>query len=132
MAYLGIIVEQSLKDVSVLQSFKILAEKRAGSWRLLLVSVPDEEMDPKLQKLQNHMIGISEDCWYAHFFKDETLYVVYQDAIFKTSVFPEDWDDAIRYGLDHGIPVEQLDFNPRTAEDACAMFGLSLDDAIEG
>lgn len=125
--YFGIIVEQSLKDVSVLQEFEIRADKRIGSWRLLLVSVPEEEIEPKMRRLQDHMIGVSEDCWYAHFFKDETLYVVYQDAIFRTSVDPEDWDEAIRYGLTNGIPREQLDFRPRTAEEAMATFGLNHD-----
>ena len=125
MNYFGIIVEQSLKDVSVLQEFKLLVDKRIGSCRLLLVSVPDEEIEQKLKKLQNAMIEISEDCGYAHFFKDRALFVVYQDALFKTSIFPEDWDDMIWYGLNHGIPKEQLDFKPRTADDALAMFGLS-------
>lgn len=80
-----------------------------------------------MKKLQNHMIGIAEDCWYAHFFKDETLYVVYQDKVFQTTVFPHDWDEAIRHGMNHGIPMEQLDFHPRTADDAFALFGLGMD-----
>jgi hypothetical protein len=125
MAFYGIIVEQSLKDVSIVQEFVILGDKQVGSWRLLLVSVPEAEINQKMKKLQNHMIGITEDCWYAHFFKDETLYVVYQDNIFQTTVFPQDWDEEIQHGMTHGIPIEQLDFRPRTIDDAIALFGLT-------
>lgn len=131
MAYLGIIIEQSLKDASVMHQFTTLAEQWYGSWRFLLVSVPEEELERKMKTLQDHMIDLAEDCWYAHFFQDETLYVVYQDAVFRTTLSPDDWDEPVRYGLSHNVPIEQLDFKPRTVDDACAMFGLDRE-AIKG
>lgn len=124
MNYWGIVIEQSLKDGSVLEDFDLLAKKQIGGWTFRLVSVPEHEMEAKLAKLQRHMIDVREDCWYAHFFKDETMFVVYQDRVFKTSVDPDGWREAVEHGLRNGVPLEQLDFKPRTKDAAEAFFGL--------
>jgi len=95
-----------------------------GGWTFLFVSVPEHEVEAKLAKLQQHMIDVREDCWHAHFFKDETLIVVDQDRVFKTSIDPKDWQEAAGHGLRNGIPPGQLDFDPRTKEAAETFFGL--------
>ncbi|WP_410768475.1 hypothetical protein [Fontibacillus sp. BL9] len=126
MSYLGIVIEQSLKDQTILSELTILGEKQIGGWTLLLVSVSSgEELSPLLQKLQNHMIDAQEDCWYAHFFSNEWMFIVYENALFETSLLPEDWDEAIRHGMSYNIPLEQLDFKPRTKKDVLELFGIS-------
>jgi hypothetical protein len=95
MSYLGIIIEQSLKDITIINDYTLIAHKQVGNWRLFLVSVPANEVEGHLKKLQESMIDISDDCWYAHFFSQETMVVVYQSTLFKTTIFPKDWDDAI-------------------------------------
>lgn len=52
MNYWGIVIEQSLKDGSVLEDFDLLAKKQIGGWTFRLVSVPEHEMEANLAKLQ--------------------------------------------------------------------------------
>lgn len=113
-----------MKDRTIIDKLDVLSEKKLGDWNFLLVSAPENELDVQLKNLQQHMIDCHEDCWYAHFFKEESMIVVYQNAIFKTTIHPEDWKEAVQFGLDHGIPLEQLDFNPRTKEGVFEFFGL--------
>lgn len=70
------------------------------------------------------MIKIKNDCWYAHFFCEQSLIVVFQDKAFKVTIDPNSWEEVIEYGLKHNIPIEQLDFKPRTREDAMRFFEL--------
>lgn len=70
------------------------------------------------------MVNINEDCWYAHFFRDQELIVVYQDRVFRATGDPSTWEEPIRYGRAHGIPLEQLDFHPRTKVDARSFFDV--------
>jgi len=122
--YLGIIIEKSLKETDVIKEFQIVGTRRKGSWNFLLVSVSEEKLEQQIRLLQQHMIDIEEDCWYAHYFRKNELVVVYQDKVFRTSTSPETWQEVIQYGLDHGIPLEQLDFNPRTMEGAYGFFDI--------
>jgi hypothetical protein len=124
MIYYGIVIVQSLKKTSILKEFEIVAQKQIGSWRFLLVSAFENTLENQLKKLQDNMIPINEDCWYNHFFSDDTMIVVYQDAVFKTTQNQSDWKEVIQYGNKHGVPIEQLDFNPCTKEGALKLFDL--------
>jgi hypothetical protein len=86
--------------------------------------VADSELENVMTRLQDHMIAAAEDCWYAHFFSWEKLVVVYQNGLFRTTTDPGDWGQAVQFGLDHGIPAGQLDYEPRTVKGAFALFGL--------
>lgn len=55
---------------------------------------------------------------------NDTLIVVYQDNVIKTSTHTDDWGEVIQYGIKHGIPTNQLDFNPCTKDDAFELFEL--------
>lgn len=76
MNYYGIVIEQSLRNVEVLSEFDLVAQKQIGSWKLLLISISDNELESQLKKLQDNMIDITDDCCYSHFFNEETLIVV--------------------------------------------------------
>ena len=123
--FLGIVVDQSLKNARAIDRMTVIAKKQIGSWGLLLVSIPEDELSKEIAMLQSDMINVKEDCWYAHFFQDDELIVVYQDRTFHATVNPETWTESIQHGLEHGIPMEQLDFTPRTRTEAMAYFGLS-------
>lgn len=124
MIYYGIVIEQSLKNPSILKEFGIVAQKQMGSWNFLLVSASENTLENQLKKLQDNMIPINEDCWYNHFFMNDTMIVVYQDAVFKTTTNQSDWKEVIQYGIKHGVPIEQLDFNPCTRDGAFNLFDL--------
>ncbi|WP_040950883.1 hypothetical protein [Gorillibacterium massiliense] len=124
MIYYGIVIEQSLKNPSILKEFEIVAQKQNGNWKFLLVSASENTLENQIEKLQDNMIPINEDCWYSHFFMNDAMIVVYQDAVFKTTTNQSDWNEVIQYGTKHGVPIEQLDFNPCTKEGAFKLFDL--------
>lgn len=74
---------------------------------------------------QQSMINIHDDGWYAHFFRGMELIVVYQDRLFSVTVDLSTWEEPIGHGLALGIPMEQLDFHPRTVIDARSFFGVA-------
>lgn len=122
--HLGIVIDRSLKDPAVLPRLPVIARRQVGSWGFLLVSVPEAEIDRFISVLQSHLIEATVDCWYAHFFREDDLIVVYQDRIFHATLDPGSWGPAVQHGLERGVPREQLDFKPRTREDALAFFGM--------
>lgn len=122
--YLGIIIEQCLRDPAVTREFPIVAVKQPRSWRFLLASVPAEQFEQHVRLLQSSMV--TGDTWYAHYFRGDALVVVYRDAVFRVSTDPASWGPAVEHGLAAGIPAEQLDFHPRTQPDVEQFFGTSL------
>lgn len=120
--YQGIIIRQSLRDSSVLNLFEQLATRRIGSWLFFLVQLEASALDATVKKLQNAMV--EDDEWYAHFFSGDRLIVVFREAVFFTTVSPEGWEEVVSYGLTRGIPLKQLDFEPRTNPTAAAFFNL--------
>lgn len=70
------------------------------------------------------MIKIEGDCWYAHFFRGQSLIVVFQNKIFKVTINSNTWEEVVKYGLKYNVPIEQLDFKPRTKKDAIDFFQL--------
>jgi (2Fe-2S) ferredoxin len=122
--FLGIVIDRSLKSEDFIYHLNVVATRQIGSWGLLLVSIPENELNAQIETLQHNMVEVEEDCWYAHFFRGNDLIVVYKDRAFRATLDPETWNEAIQYGLDNGIPIEQLDFKPRTRTDAASYFGL--------
>lgn len=120
----GIVVEQSLNDPHVIDDMNIIAKKQVAAWRIVLVSVAERDLSTRIANLQDNMIDAKDDCWYAHFFRGEELIVVYQDRLFCTTDDPNAYAQSIQHGVNHDIPIEQLDFEPRTKADAMAYFRL--------
>lgn len=119
--YLGILVEQSLRDPAITQAFRIVSVKRGKFWVFLLHSVPSDDFERHVKLIQSNMV--TDGHWYAHYFRDDELVVVYRDAIFHVLTDPASWGPAIEHGLASGIPREQLDFQPRTQSDVEQFFG---------
>jgi len=122
--YLGVIVEQCLRDTSVLSRFDILARKQPRSWAWVLVAVAAEGLTEHIKLLQGYMVV--DDTWYAHYFAGDELVVVYREAVFTVTCDPATWAPAVEFGTLHGIPPEQLDFHPRSRRGAEQFFGLRL------
>ncbi|RUT48100.1 hypothetical protein EJP82_02875 [Paenibacillus anaericanus] len=124
--FYGIVIQQSLKDHKTADILDIVAHKMIGTWDFLFVRVREQQLHETIIELQANMIDVDLDCWYNHFFKNDALVVVYQDQVFQTTVDSQTWEDVVQYGLDHGIPIEQLDFNPRTLRDCCDFFEIKM------
>ncbi len=67
--YTGVVIDRSLQDDNGFNGLHVIGRRQVGSWELMLVSVAHEEFAALMETLQNRMINIQEDCWYAHFFR---------------------------------------------------------------
>lgn len=120
--YLGVVVEDSLRDRGVIQRLNVVARRRFGAWAFALVHVAAADLSRQVAAVQVAMA--SDDAWYCHFFRGDELVVVFGDAVFWVGTDPGSWGQAIAHGLAAGVPREQLDFHPRTREAAEAFFGV--------
>ena len=120
--YWGIVIDHSLRDDQILGNLNVIAKRQVGAWGFVLISVGIDMFSPTVAVLQDNMIDIHDDCWYAHFFLGPELIIVFQDRVFAVTVDRSTWTEPIEYGIAHGIPMEQLDFHPRTVTDARAFF----------
>lgn len=108
--YTGTIVEESLLDNRILNEFKIIAirisnaEKPEDRWHLYEVEVTIDQMQIIAAQLK-------PEGWYAHFWQDDTIIVVFPNREFTMKLSDKTtWSDAIKYGKSIGIPTNQLDF----------------------
>ncbi len=74
-----------------------------GRWHLYWVDVSDDQID-LIQATTRY-------AWYAHFWQDDRLLVVYNDARFDLHRHDQStWQAAIDHGLEQGLRREWLDF----------------------
>ena len=107
--YTGIIIKESLSNISILKKTKILNleitddEKPEDRWHIYKVKITLD----KIKLLSKYIIKE----WYAHFWLDDELIVVYKDKIFHATISDEKtWEEAKEYGRKQNIIEEQLDF----------------------
>lgn len=120
--FFGIIVEQSLADKTIIEQFDLRATRRGREWTYHLVSLDADTFPGKIARLMAAMAR--DDYWYAHFFREDELIVVYRDSLYYCSTDPASWQAAIDQGLKNGIPLSQLDFYPRDIPGVQRFFSL--------
>jgi len=108
--YHGIIIKEGLKDSSILDEMKILGIKKVDDWTLLRVGVDESKIDETIKVVGRNLR--SDPVYYAHFYRDEELIVVFPKKIFHLTPNRETWKPAIKYGKSVGVPEEELDFKP--------------------
>jgi hypothetical protein len=108
--YHGIIVKEGLKNQSILNKLKILGKKKAGEWTLLRVGVGENRINEVIKLVQKNLV--TEPAYYAHFYRNQELIVVFPRKIFILTPNKEAWKPAVDYGKSLGIPEEELDFKP--------------------
>lgn len=106
----GVIIKESLTDVSILKRFYIARQWNTNDlvpsdgWHLYFVECRRNEVN----KLSNFL---QHGPWYAHFWKEGRMVVVFKERIFEFEMTgTETRQKAIAYGMSVGIPEEQLDF----------------------
>jgi hypothetical protein len=114
----GIVVAESLDDPTILNRFEVErtlisplfewpphkgARPVAGRWHLYCVRCAEDDL-PRFQK---HL----HSGWYAHFWSEDRLAVLFSDARFDASLRDRStWRKAIAHARRHDIPERQLDF----------------------
>jgi hypothetical protein len=116
-SYHGIIVEESLRDRSVLDAVAILGRKRGRDWTLLRVAVEARELSATIGLVRRGLKVVDGVPFYAHFYRSGELIVVFPDRVFRLTPQKQTWGPAVAYGKSAGIPTEQLDFMPCRFED---------------
>jgi len=122
MDFKGTIVEESLKDKSILADLKVLDTSVEvvndedqtpwlKQWTKLIVEVPEEQAQAMAEKLTRALED--EHAWYADFKNDKRHYIIFKDKFFDVDRAQTDGYAAAKaYGLSLGIPEQQLDFSP--------------------
>jgi len=92
---------------------KILGQKKSEKWTLLKVGVNENKIDKAVGLVQKNLLTEpTRTPYYAHFYRDEKLIVVFPEKIFHITPKKEAWLFAIEYGKSVGVPEEELDFEP--------------------
>ena len=104
--YKGIIIENSLKDKSILGKLKVGRTWQSGDWVLHDVLIEEGQV-VELSK------SLDEGPWYIHVWEagKDDIKVIYKDKIFDIKFSDKStWVDAVTYGKSIGIPENQLNF----------------------
>lgn len=102
----GIIIENSLKDKSIITEAEVIRTWEDGSWKLREVNIAKQWAE-KLGKY------LADGPWYVHFWEpnSDDVLVVFKDRNFWIKHSDKNtWNEAIKHGKSIGIPIEQLDF----------------------
>ena len=116
LQYHGIVLDKSIRDESMIKRFKILGSRHSSTnpWIMYLVEVDAGNLDHETRVLQKNM----KPRFYAHFYRDSELRVVFPDKIFIANVNDKgSWHAFQDYGLKLGIPKEQLECKPVKIEE---------------
>lgn len=113
--YHGIIIDKQFISPTIVEDFKTFAKKIDGSWAIYGIEVEDKEIESTMKKIQKETRP--NEPWYAHFYNDENLYVVFKEKIFKVKPHKSSWNEIIEYGKTLNIPEEQLTFWPNRFQD---------------
>ncbi|MEK7072874.1 MAG: hypothetical protein AAB974_00335 [Patescibacteria group bacterium] len=121
--YKGIIIEESLRDPSVIKDLHILETNVESvteshqtpwlkKWTLHTVEIPDEKGDDIAEAL-SHSLLADPSSWYADFKNQTTHIIIFPGRVFHVDrIHPEGYESVKAYGLSLGIPGHQLDFSP--------------------
>lgn len=113
--YHGIIIREGLRDRSILGQMKILGMKRTEEWTLLRVGVNKDKVNEIIKIVQKNLL--TNPVYYAHFYRNKELIVVFPRRIFHLTTNKETWKPAIEYGKCVGVPEDELDFKPCRSEE---------------
>jgi periplasmic divalent cation tolerance protein len=115
--YHGIIIKQSLRDRSILDNVQILGKRITKHWTMLRVLVRDDQFENFLKLVQANLLTESKVPYYAHFYNNQNLIVVFPDRTFHLKPDLKTWGPAVRYGKSVGIAERELDFKPSRFEE---------------
>lgn len=128
MNYQGVIIEESLKDKSILKELKVLkidVEKVTKEhntpylkqWTLYTVEIPEDKVQEFSKKISQAFERAHSD-WYADYKNNKFHYIIFPHKVFKVSLKnPRKYKEASAYGISLGIPSYQVNFYPENNEE---------------
>ena len=115
--YHGIIIMESLKDKTILDSLQILGRKEGRVWTMLRVGVEVGRFKDTIKSISENLMRVKEIPYYAHFYRNNELIVVFPGKTFFITPKRETWKPVLAFGKSKGIPEEMLDFSPCKFQD---------------
>jgi hypothetical protein len=125
MDYIGVIIEESLKNKRILQSV-IITDTRVEQvtpahqtpwlkqWTLHTITVPVDTAGTVARQLSD---ALEDNYWYVDYRNRATHYIIFPGKIFQVDRSqPQQYEAAKAYGMDLGIPEHQLTFSAEVAE----------------
>ncbi len=126
MNYFGTIIEESLKDTSVLKEVHILSTKVdkvterhktpwIKQWTLHKVEIPEEDAAKIAEELAKAIDDTHQGSWYADYKTEKDHYIIFKDKVFHITdrTSEAQYTEAKRYGISLGIPEYQVDFHTK-------------------
>ena len=124
--FIGVIIEESLENKTVLQKVKIIhtkieqvTEKHKtpwiNQWTLHTVEIPENHAKGIAKEISTTLA--STHAWYADFKNNLFHYIIFRNRVFRVDRSQQgQYNEATAYGLTLGIPAYQLDFSPHIKE----------------
>ncbi len=118
----GVIIEESLEDVSVLEKYPIVSTEVEqvtenfgtpwlAQWTLHTMEIPEDQIEEFAKEIEVAIDTEHQGSWYADFKDEKTHYIIFKNRTFKVDrTKNEDYDAASDYGISIGIPAHQLSF----------------------
>ena len=111
----GCVISEGLSDPSIINNYRVVGasitdddkaidyEGNKGRWHIYWIKCGREA----IEEFQPYVV----EGWYAHFWNEDRLIIVYNDRVFEASQSDRlSWSEAIEYGKMQGIPEDELDF----------------------
>ena len=129
--YHGEVINLSLRDVTMLNKFKIIDIKKRflGLVKIYTVELPSEKIEEIAKHFQSNMSTNLNKEWYITFHNRERIIIIFRTRIFNLTgkgITPvhgkmldvsyaedkENWNELINYAQKLGVPNNQCDFLP--------------------
>ena len=117
MDYRLIVIENSLKNKSILKKYKIISETKfapgdsSRQSRMLKIQVPEKNIDKLVEILKTNIIYP----FYTHFYHEDPkvnkLIVVFEGK--RINCRKDNFQRAVDYGLIHDVSRSEMDIKPR-------------------
>ena len=115
--YHGIILDLEFKDPKYPLKFDIFATRKSteNNWLLYGIRVSNDDLEEVISAVQENLKD--DKPYYAHFYNDEELVVVYKMKVFRVKPHKSTWKQIIEYGRKLEITEDQLTFWPNRFQD---------------
>lgn len=129
--YHGKVINLSLRDVTILNKFKIINIKKRflGFVKIYTIELPSDKIENIAKYFQSNISTNLKKEWYITIHNRERIIIIFRTRIFDLSgkgITPvhgkildisyaedrENWNEMINYALKIGIPDSQCDFLP--------------------
>ena len=118
--YQGFVLSESLKNPLVLNELEKIYVKvehhpeyegEAKIWHDFKVRIKEDDLERVADLLASEM----KDAWYAHFWNEETVWVILPQKVFKMPKEPHKWQsgeyqECKAYAIANGVEERYLDF----------------------